>query len=744
MKERFLDWFYSFPIQLVTNHLRSNLLTLLLWVFTLSVVSGGFAMRFGWMYLVLTPEYLGEVDFRSFAIVGAAFGGFTVTWNITSYILQSPRFPFLASLQRPFTKFFMNNSLIPLTFMGAYTYFMIRHQWYYECWDFWRILNNVSGFYFGFFVTLIFTVMYFGFTNKDIFSFVKPDEKKPPNLDKPILPGNRTMTIGNVKQDEFSRVRSYLNESFRWRPVRSVEHYEERYLLRVFKQNHFNALVVQAVSILSLIVMGYNIENPYFLLPAAASFFIFLSVLTTILGMLSYWLDKWTRVFLLTFLLLLNYFTKYDFLQSTNKAFGLVYTEQMAEYSFERFKEIHSQENRDQDKAETLRILENWKKKATDKSGRKPKMVFVGNSGGGMRAALWSMQVMQQLEKETKGDFMRKTSLITGASGGMMGAGYFREIYLRRQQTDTIDLFDQKYLEKVSADVLNPVIFTAVSNDIFMPWGAVKHKGQKYPKDRGYMFEWVFNRNTDHWLDKTVAAYKEPERNADIPMMFVTPAIVNDGRKLIISPQGVSYMASPPAASRYHEINDDAVDFNKLLKRQGAEDLNFVTAIRANAAFPYVLPNVAMPTDPKIELADAGFMDNMGLLSAFRFVHVFKDWIEENTSGIVFVVIRAHDPYEKQAKERQGVVEAAFNPLSLMRRLVDIQDFEEDAYLNYTFELFGEDFVDFIPFTYLESEGSYKASMSLHLTERECIDIINSFYKNKNQEALRKLKRVIK
>ncbi len=745
MKERIYDWFYTYPIQLVLLHLKSNLFLLFLWLISLLFATGKVGMKMGWIYLMLTPEYLGEVGFWSFAILGAAFCSFLVTWNITTYILHSPKFPFLASLQRPFTKFFMNNSLIPLTFLIIYLWKLVNFQWYYECWDAARIINNVVGFMFGFLTTLILTIIYFQFTNKDIFSFIKPDKEKPPNLSKTIIPGNRTLTMETIKSPNYSKVRSYLNESFRWRPVRDVSHYEEKYLLKVFRQNHVNAIVVQSVSIMVLIITGYMIENPYFRIPAGASWFIFLSVITSVAGVLSYWLHKWTTIFTIILLLIINTITKHDLIDPKNKAFGLIYDKEPAEYTYERMNEIHSAKNIKEDKKNTLHILNNWKEK-TSKSllRKKPKLIIIGTSGGGLRASFWTMQVIQQLDKATSGKFFEHTALITGASGGMIGAAYYRELVLRKKQNENINLLEEQYLEDTGKDLLNPVIFTVVSNDIFMPWGRFEENGQLYPKDRGYIFEWQMNQNMNHVLNKTIASYQKPEEDALIPMMFLAPSIVNDGRRLIISPQGVSYMATPPHGPQMKEIGSDAIDFRKLLEKQGADSLRFTTAIRANASFPYILPNVALPTEPRIELADAGFMDNMGLNSGFRFIHVFKDWIKENTSGVVFVVIRGSNPQDKPISERQGFIESAINPIRLMRRIVDVQDFEHDTYLSYSMEIFGEDFIDFIPFTYHEGKGSNRASMSLHLTRREKIDIINSFYLDSNQENLKYLKDVLR
>ncbi len=65
-----------------------------------------------------------------------------------------------------------------------------------------------------------------------------------------------------------------------------------------------------------------------------------------------------------------------------------------------------------------------------------------------------------------------------------------------------------------------------------------------------------------------------------------------------------------------------------------------------NATYPYVLPNVHLPSMPGIEVLDAGFRDNYGIVSAVRFIHVFKDWILKNTSGVVMVQISSSENIE--------------------------------------------------------------------------------------------------
>ena len=82
----------------------------------------------------------------------------------------------------------------------------------------------------------------------------------------------------------------------------------------------------------------------------------------------------------------------------------------------------------------TLAILEKWKAKNTDASGKKPKLVIVSASGGGLRSALWTLTSLLHADSVSEGKLMDQTVLISGSSGGMIGASYVREILLREAE----------------------------------------------------------------------------------------------------------------------------------------------------------------------------------------------------------------------------------------------------------------------------------------------------------------------
>lgn len=736
MRKRLKNIYYSFPVQLLVLHFRSNLILLFTWVLLALLISGQIGSVFGVKYLFLSPEYLGKINFISFFIVGFWFGAFMMAWNLTTYLLDAHRFPFIATMAKPFTKFCLNNFIIPFSFFVFYFLHIVYFQGYYELRSFDNIMLNCIGFLLGNLVLISLLAVYFQFTNKDILHFQKTREI-PPNLTGKLAPGRPYINIDSIRENRTQwKVDTYLSTDFRPMLVRSVTHYDKETLFKIFKQNHLNILVVQLFGFFLLIFLGFLIDSPYFRLPAASSVFILCSMIIALVGAVTFWFGKWRMTIIILLLASVQQLTKYEFFSHENRAYGLNYDTNKTNYSTDALDLQSFPKYTGPDIENTTAILNNWKQKQTE---AKPKMVLLCVSGGGMKAATWTTQVIQQVDKALGGELMNHTSLISGASGGMLGAAYMREVYLQKALGKEADVYDNRHIENVSTDLLNSITFTIVSNDLFLPWATFKSGGYEYHKDRGYIFEKQFNENTEGILDKTLNAYKKPEKEAVIPMLFITPSIVNDGRRMIISPQGVSYMTKTPIfESKRNTVKTDAVDFGKVFREQDAMNLKFTTALRMNATYPYILPNVHLPSTPKIEVLDAGFRDNHGITSATRFIHVFKDWIIENTSGVVLVQIDTKDGVDEVTpSDEDGLLGSIFNPLGIASKLLNLQEFEHDTNLGFIFDLLGEDHFDVIRFSYEPTKQNERASMTYHLTKREKKDIMSAFYLEENQENLK-------
>lgn len=742
MGKRLRNIYYSFSVQLLILHFRSNLLLVFTWILLALLISGQVGNIFGIKYLFLSPEYLGKINFWSFFIVGFWFGSFLMAWNLTTYLLDAHRFPFIATMAQPFTKFCINNFIIPFSFFVFYFFHIVYFQGYYEFRDYSTILWNCSGFILGAVLLISLLALYLQFTNKDILSFAK-NKAGTANLSDKIAPGRPHINIDSIRAGRtLWKVETYLSTTLRPMLVRSVTHYDAETLFKVFKQNHLNMLVVQFLGFFLLILLGFLIDNPYFRIPAASSLFILLSMITALAGAVTYWFGKWRLTIIIVLLAVVQQLTKYEFFSHENRAYGLNYQEAKAPYNQETLNSQSFEKYIENDIENTENILDNWKNKQEE---QKPKMVLLCVSGGGLKAATWTTQVMQQVDKELGGELMQHTSLISGASGGMLGAAYLRELQLQKELGQGINFYDKKYIDDIAKDLLNSITFTIVSNDLFLPWSTFKIGDYEYRKDRGYIFEKQFNENTRYLLDKTLEAYKIPEEEATIPMLFITPSIVNDGRRMVISPQGVSYMTKTPVSiEKRNTVSSDAVDFGLMFKDQDAMNLKFTTALRMNATYPYILPNVHLPSQPEIEVLDAGFRDNQGITSATRFVHVFKDWILENTSGVVLVQIDTKDEISDiTPSDEDGLIGSIFNPLGIAGKLLKLQEFEHDTNLGFIFDILGEENFDVIRFSYLPTKQNEQASMTYHLTEREKLDIINAYYLEENQENLEELKDIL-
>jgi hypothetical protein len=742
MKKWIDDIFYSFPVQLVVLHLRNNLLLIISWLVLGLLMTGKVGKLFGVNFLFLSPEYLGEVNFISFYFLGMAFGSFFISWNLTTYMLDAHLFPFLACLSRPFTKFCLNNFIIPLIFLFYYFYYTIHFQRYFEFWSAATIAYNILGFILGFITLVLLASVYFQLTNKDVFNLINRQKKLAPKSVNQIAEDKVEKEMVRFRTGENQwRVETYLTESLKPRLVRSVDHYDDKLLLSVFKQNHLNALIVQLFGLVLLLTLGCLIDNVWFRMPAGASIFILASVLVAVTGAIVYWFNRWSLSIFLLLLIGINIITGYNIFNHKNKGYGLDYKVPPAKYSTAHLEKICTAKNVNEDITNTLQILNKWRANFQED----PRMVIFCVSGGGMKASVWAMQVLQQADSLMHGKLMEQTALITGASGGMIGMAYMRELQLQQHLGKEVDFYDKKHIDLISKDLLNSIAFTIVTNDLFLPWAKFESGGYTYRKDRGYIFEKQLNENTDYLLNKKLSDYRDYERSAVIPMMMITPSIVNDGRRLIISPQGVSYMMKAPIGFRQsNTVEIDAVDYGRLFSQQNAYNLQFTSALRMNATYPYILPNVYLPSKPNIEVMDAGFRDNYGMLSATRFVHVFKDWIVQNTSGVVLIQVRGSDkPDNIIPKDEEGMVESMLNPLGIASQILELQDYEHGNNLGFLYDLLGEDKFDIIRFTYEPSQINQRASMTFHLTTREKNDIMQAYFMEKNQQSLGKLSRLI-
>jgi len=190
----------------------------------------------------------------------------------------------------------------------------------------------------------------------------------------------------------------------------------------------------------------------------------------------------------------------------------------------------------------------------------------------------------------------------------------------------------------------------------------------------------------------------------------------------------------------------DAIDFCRFFKQEDGDNLTLLSALRMNATFPLILPNSALPTTPETSILDGGALDDLGYEPTFRVMQTFKDWINENTSGVLIIQIRDGARHEEDdvSMEKKDLFTMFTNPFgTIFGNQMSNQDFVMDQKLGYANEeLNGK--VRTISFEYTAAKENQKAALSLHLTQREKEDLTNALYRPNNADGFKQLQKAVK
>ena len=466
--------------------------------------------------------------------------------------------------------------------------------------------------------------------------------------------------------------------------------------------------------------------------------------MTAVIGALSYFLQSWSLPFFILLLFFVDILYQNEIIDTRNKAYGLNYIdkENRPGYDKESLQKLCLPANIAADKANMISILDNWKKKQKED---KPVMFFINVSGGGLRSGTFVMNTLQKLDSVTNGKFLNHTMMINGASGGMLAATYYRELYREQQKGQSINLHDPKYTNRIARDLLNPLFSSMVSRDIFSPAQKFVVGDYKYVKDRGYAFEEKLNSNTKGILNNQLSNYSVDEKNAAIPLMIFNSTITRDGRRMMICTQPISFMMKPEQMADDITVSPDAVDFTAMFAKQNPMNVRLLTALRMNATFPYVLPSVWLPSKPVIDVMDAGLRDNFGIETTLRFIANFKDWLKENTSNVVIVQLRDRmldnwqEPYETGS-----VTDFIIKPGTMLQHnWQKQQDYSETDQFSYLQDD-GELNLHRTIFVYAPQTNEKSAALNFHLTATEKKDITESFNNNFNQASLKEILKMLK
>jgi len=737
-RDKLLSIYYFLPFQLLLLHFRKYQFLLIFWIILVATLTGNFAAHFGAATLFLTPEYMGQINFLSMALLGGAMGVFIMAWHITTFIIHSKRMPFMGSVRHSFLVYCLNNSILPFCFLFFYSSVSVRFQLIYEHSTVSHAIIMQLGFYLGLSIITLISFAYFFRVSRDLVK-VLLSKITNPSIIRGIVPYD-TLDF----EIDVIRVQTYLSDRLQIKKIAEAEQYNFRFLNTVLRRHHRNAIFATIVAYTILLLLGVFIDNPVIRFPAGVSFLFLFSIAVGILGSVKYFLKSWEGIGWIIFAVILSQLINYHIIDLRSIAYGLDYHHSTGKpepkYAYDHLYHLFNKKRYDSDKCTEEYRLEKWGSKFTTNKP-KPRVVLIGVSGGGLRSAYWTFRALQYLDSMSQGKLFANTILLTGASGGMIGAAYWRNLHDAYLRSTISDPYAFHYQENMGKDLLNCIVFSLATIDLISPFNKISVSGNSYTKDRGYALEQEMIRNTEGILGGDLEDYKKREAQGIIPEMIVNGTIINDGRRLMISSQPLGFLTQPEYASKEgSNPTIDAVDYAAFFADQKPYDLRLVSALRMNATFPYILPVVRLPSDPQINIMDAGLRDNFGTEIICRYLFTMRDWIEKNTSGAIFIQLRDTREYEMHPPSAQSSIwDMLSDPLFVIQNKWEMfQSFNSTYFKDFSpYYMNGK--LHVITLQYFPHEINKAAELNFHLTQKEKEDIYSSVYHPENKQPISEL-----
>lgn len=246
--------------------------------------------------------------------------------------------------------------------------------------------------------------------------------------------------------------------------------------------------------------------------------------------------------------------------------------------------------------------------------GRRPRLVVVCVSGGALRAATWTTRVFVRLDQSIPG-FHRHVRLITGASGGMLGAAYcVAELAdVEDGKAPPIGQRGDELFENIASDCLQDPVRWYILRDVpQIVLRSVLGRIEYLNRDRGMALENRWRHSTGGKLGTTFARLRPLEAKARIPSLIFSPMIVEDGRRLLVSNLDLTDLVTVQVDNGAMPASLTAWEFAACFPDQLA-NLQLSAAARMSASFPFISPAGQLPSNPPVRVVDATYYDNYGV-----------------------------------------------------------------------------------------------------------------------------------
>lgn len=256
-----------------------------------------------------------------------------------------------------------------------------------------------------------------------------------------------------------------------------------------------------------------------------------------------------------------------------------------------------------------LDLVENTKSEISEKvfidslqAKKDNTLFFIASHGGGLKANVWTLNVLNTLQQETEGKLLNQSIALSGASGGSLGLALYTGLY-KEDGSNT-----QRIQNKI--DTLAHENYTSL--DLTLAFGLDSYR-KLWPlnqriglRDRPYYAMLKYQNNIQNVKDSKLSEtsfrdyWKEAfDRKGYFPSLIMNTAATNGSRGILWSVKQLNFNDIFPYSENLADLSN-----NKTIP--------FYQAVSTTNRFPMLSPAAKIPGYG--HYIDAGAIDNSGLL----------------------------------------------------------------------------------------------------------------------------------
>jgi hypothetical protein len=309
-------------------------------------------------------------------------------------------------------------------------------------------------------------------------------------------------------------------------------------------------------------------------------------------------------------------------------------------------------------------VVKNWKINRGGGDPKKP-IIVVATAGGGIRAAAWTAEVITRLANSceqtgTENKFSSSLLLVSSVSGGSVGAMYVVSSY--DADGHWHDELGDRVRKNAAQTSLSAVGWGFLYPDLLrmipLAGSLTGLLGGKI--DRGWALENAWLRQWDGHLwqtPPTIDEWRDDVANGRKPAVIFNATSAESGQRFLIA----STTLAPNAIGDFKDSS--TIQFSTELKEY---DVDVATAARLSATFPWVSPMARASekeAESRVHVADGGYYDNSGVLSASEWLLEAQPEIGHRTVEFILIDSSSSSPASGQRWSWQRQIVAPIGTL---------------------------------------------------------------------------------